>query len=190
MTGKGISLDVKYEWEPVESLPGTAYRFPCPVTPRMTQMYGKPAVYRWIFYSEEGRAIRYYFGETRSLAGRIKQYLSPGKSQQTNIRMNEHLCSHSKLGLAVGIDVLRPESIVMNDRDLSVDGLKNGFVRKAIENLLIAEFEEDATVGIQLLNRPTAVSDEQKRESLRKVRTYLKGLPVEERMEILRKAAQ
>jgi hypothetical protein len=187
----GVSLEFKYEWEPVESISGTLYRFPSPVVPRMARIYDRPAVYRWVFLSPTGQTTKYYFGETQCLAGRIKQYLTPGKSQPTNIRLNEHLRRQSKLGLAVGMETVKLESIVLNDSNLGQNPLNSVFLRKALENLLIAEFHNDPTASeIELLNRPTTVSGRGTKEGLKKIRDYLKKLSPEERQEILRKAEQ
>lgn len=184
-----LRLEISYEWSTVESLDGTAYRFPGPVLPRMSALYKNASIYRWVFYSKDGQLASVYFGETDNLARRIGQYLAPGKTQQTNIRLNKHLIEHSEQGLIAGMEMLKLGSFKINGIDLASNCLDGGSVRKLIESLLIVEFQGNATNSeCKVLNRPAGISGERKTELLRRVRSALKSATPAEREDILRKA--
>jgi hypothetical protein len=71
--------------------PGIPYVFPYKISEFIKVQYDRPAI---------------YFGEAESLVKRISQYLRPGESQQTNVRVHLHLHRYVGNKSIVNLDVL------------------------------------------------------------------------------------
>jgi len=60
-----------------------------------------PGLYRFRLI---GPAASVYVGETDDLHRRFAHYRSPGPSQRTNVRMNEHMRTHLQSGRPVSVE--------------------------------------------------------------------------------------
>ena len=183
------SLNIESQWIPVESNSGTAYRYRVEVTPRMRTMYEKPAVYRWLVTSPESKLVAAYFGETDTLARRIGQYISPGKSQQTNLRIKAYFDQRLKERCTIGIDVFQFQPFSIKQIEINEGSLRHSQVREFLEGFAILEFQgAEGNEYCLLLNRTQNTEEKSENKTTRDIRRALKGLSTEQKREILRRA--
>src|SRR5260370_24101574 len=134
-------VNIESRWIPVESNSGTAYRYPVQVTLRMRAMYEKPSVYRWLVTSPKSELVAAYFGETESLARRIGQYISPGKSQQTNLRIKAYFDEKLKESYTIAIEVLQFQPFSIKQIEINQESLRHSQVREFLESFALMEFQ-------------------------------------------------
>ena len=137
-----LSIEVAFEWEAVRMSEDGEYFFPQPVTKFMRQSYPGPAVYRRNIYKDRPTDRKLvYIGETEKLApNRIRGYLNPGPSQQTNQRLKREFEEYLEQGLNVRLEVLRLGQVTIGDISLGPDDLQDKHVRQFIEELLITYY--------------------------------------------------
>jgi len=95
-------------------------------------------VYRW--YVERKNEILVYIGETKQFSKRINQYLSPGKDQKTNKRINEIFKNLINEECKIYLDVLNLENILLEEFKLEDSNLKE--FRRLFENYFILKAKE------------------------------------------------
>ena len=182
-------LNIGSEWIPVESNSGTAYRYPVQVTQRMKTMYEGPAVYRWLVSSPEADLVAAYFGETDSLARRIGQYLSPGKSQQTNLRIKVYFDEKLKENYTIAIERLQFQPFFIKQAEINQGSLGHSQVRKFLEGFAFLEFQyTKGNENCLLLNRSQNAAERDENRTVRDIRNRLKKMSPEQRREILKRA--
>jgi len=181
-------LNIEVRWVPVESNSGTAYRFPVHVTERMRAIYDKPAVYRWLVTSPNAELKGVYFGETESLACRVAQYISPGKSQQTNIRLKSYFDERLKEKCTIAVEMLEFDPFSIKDIEIDAKSMRHSFVRKFLESFAFMEFQcTSANKECDLLNRSQDASQKVQNRKVREIGKILKAMPAQEGEEILKR---
>jgi hypothetical protein len=134
------NLHLKFEWELVQYEEDRTYQFPNVISPFMKARYKEPAIYRWSVFKESFEECNtVYIGESTELIRRINGYLKPGISQQTNIRMNALFTEYIDKGFSIYIELMRIESLIINNKSYSQDDLNNKYMRRLIENFLIVD---------------------------------------------------
>ena len=143
MTERPVSIALEFHWQSlgrmrVDANDGLQF----PVAPR------RPGLYR--FRLRDNGIARHYVGETDELRRRFQNYRTPGKSQQTNIRMNAEFRDHMAAGGSIEIDIV-VDKIHVNatGQPVQVD-LSDKAMRRLFEH---AALVDEAAAGIQLLNR-------------------------------------
>jgi hypothetical protein len=138
-----------------EKAPGTAYRYPEPLTAHFKRSHGKPGVYRWLSV-DQNRHRSIYIGEAEDIGRRLAGYLCPGAKQQTNIRVKQFLDDRKLAGAAIELQILDFDPFSINDLTISPKTLTNSYVRKLVENLAIAAQQSELCT---IVNRGTDFID-------------------------------
>lgn len=125
-----LNLELKTEWEDIDYKDYKLFDV-------------LPAIYKWSFWIDNEKSV--YIGETVNLRNRISHYLNPGKTQQTNIRLNENYIKKSN---KVILQKLKINKFSINKKNIlanlnQIELLKNIYYRKLIENLLLINTSED-----------------------------------------------
>jgi len=115
------------------------YLFPQEISKFMRDTYKHPAIYKWAI--ENDRKIEsIYIGEAEKLCPRrIRGYLKPGPTQMTNIRLNSIFTDSLKNDKTVSLYYMMFSTFTINDKEISIDELKDKYIRRLLENLLIIE---------------------------------------------------
>lgn len=138
-----------FEWEPLLRDANEHYFFPSPITGFMKKNYRRPVIYRWVIDYGQDENL-YYIGETTKLCPeRLSGYLSPGPSQQTNIRLNRQFHESISSGAKVSMELLKLNGSFLDDLEIQDADLKRQDVRRLIERLLIVLYRNR---GLQILN--------------------------------------
>jgi len=149
---KMIELDqfeIKYEWVPVLRAPNETYCYPGGMPTFFVQTYLPPAIYRWAFFKNSPTPYRAYIGEADSLSQRVRGYLWPGATQQTNLRMKTELEDGIQAGARIELQVVKFRPFVINSVQVTESSLHIGPVRKFLEQFLIADCDQ---IHCELLN--------------------------------------
>ena len=94
--------------------------------------------------------VRHYFGETDELRRRLQHYRTPGKSQQTNIRMNAAFREHMASGGDIRVDIVTEGvTVIAADQPVPVD-LRHKALRRLLEHAAIVEADYSGSI---MLNR-------------------------------------
>ena len=136
-------MHLEFHWQFLGQVqPDIHSRLVFPIAPR------RPGLYR--FRLSGNGPPRHYVGETEELRQRFQQYRTPGRTQQTNIRMNAEFFDHMKAGGTIKIDILVDKAeIIVAGSSVSTD-LANKANRRLLEQAaLVAE----TAAGTKLLNR-------------------------------------
>jgi hypothetical protein len=104
-----------------------------------------PGVYRLTLW-EAGAVARVYVGESINLARRVRNYVRPGPTQRTSLRINELLTEHMQRD-GVSFEVAGDVRFTVDDRDVAVD-----LSRKA-DRVLV---EQAALVQVVAAGHPVA----------------------------------
>jgi hypothetical protein len=96
---------------------------------------GGSAVYCWCV---DDRPI--YAGQAQSLRKRVQQYVRPGPSQRTNIRLREVLTQRRSAGDRVALKVL--SSVRLNGEAVSESALSSKWLLGVLESWLVWWFRE------------------------------------------------
>lgn len=143
MTERPVSIAVQFHWQLLGRLRNDAGQgLIFPVAPH------RPGLYRFRLH---GNGVpRHYVGETDELRRRFRHYRTPGKSQQTNIRMNGEFRDHLAAGGSIEIDIVVDSIDVMAaDQPVPVD-LDDKSTRRLLEH---AALVDETSAGVHLLNR-------------------------------------
>ena len=133
------SLSIQVRWMCLECCPNEAYKFPSPRNAHIRKWYSRPGIYRWAVFDMQGRLCEAYVGETESIFSRLGQYLRPGKTQQTNLRLNAHVRDLLIQGLRLEYQVMEFDPFQINDVIINDESLGDPYVRRLIEALAISE---------------------------------------------------
>ena len=146
-----VKVDFAYQWKPILIEMDKEYYFPEKITPFMRKTYKHPAIYRWnIFRNEPDDEKLIYIGEAQELFPlRIKGYLKPGPSQQTNKRIKEKFQVYLDKGFKIGLEILRFDNIKIENFALTNNDLNDKHVRRFIEELMLIIYKQK---GFQILN--------------------------------------
>lgn len=170
-------LEIKHGWTDVQSSLEYNYKFPGEVTPYMKEQYSRPSVYRWMVWRPAYGVNAYYVGETDDLTNRIKQYLRPGKTQATNLRLKAYFDEAAKRDESVELQMLNFEPFQINKVTFSMDLLGPTHVRRTFENLLLVWLHADVPSGPPLiLNRVFAQDMERSKNRAEAALAALKKL--------------
>jgi hypothetical protein len=140
-----IKIRIEYSWAPVLKNDDSEYLFPDPKGSIKAE-YNSPAVYRWNI-SVSGEQRMYYIGEAQNLRERVYGYLNPGRSQQTNDRINRLLSQSYFLGFRASLAIL-DNLMVSTDTgiDFSKKDLESKHFRQFVEGLLISISREGGEI--------------------------------------------
>jgi hypothetical protein len=156
---------INYEWQPVELDPGKPFNYPSSLNKAFIGNNSKPALYRWALKDENGLLTGAYIGETENLVRRIKGYLRPGPTQQTNIRMRKNFLDHIESGGIVELQILKFEPFGINNVNVYDESqLGNSYIRKMMENFLLADHD---SVHCELKNCVANPIERRRRKSMR-----------------------
>ena len=176
------SFEIDFVWTAVEALDGTAYGFPNGLTPRMKVKYSSPAVYRWTVNSDKGKLVAIYFGETENLYRRMGQYLRPGPSQKTNLRIKAQSDQALLQRSSIGLEVLSFEAFTLNSVKFDDTCLGYSYMRQCLENLTLANFIcISCNSGCIVMNVSESKSEKMVLKATADARRILDGLPASER---------
>lgn len=103
---------------------------------RFPHLRREPGIYRIMVNVGEDRRV--YIGETDNLQRRFAGYRTPGRTQTTNVRMNERLRRVASAGGTSRLDVMTAIRLRLDGMDIGVD-LGNPFVRRYLENAALVE---------------------------------------------------
>lgn len=147
---------IDYRWIPVEVEKGIPLLYPSGASKYLKEHYSNASVYRWGFF-KSGAILKAYIGEAWNLAERIPQYLKPGPSQRTNIRIHHEMEADIKSAFEVRLDTLRvQEPFRLNSVLIADSEMHNPFVRLLIENFAIADHEKITCEILNLKRNPLA----------------------------------
>src|ERR1039457_5941128 len=158
------SFHINYDWQPVETDLGKPFTYPSALSEFFDGTYSKPALYRWVFRDKRGLISAIYIGETENLAQRVKDYMSPGRTPQTNLRMKEDFLNHIESGGIVELQILRFEPFGINNVNVYESQMGNPYVRKMMENFLLADHDQ---VHCELKNCVANPIERRRRKSMR-----------------------
>ena len=131
-----LSLDADCEWVAVTDELGNAYRFPTPVG-SLRSKYPGPSIYRWVSRRSDGTIESIYVGETENLGRRIYNYLNPGASQQTSLRMNAELKELVAGDHVVTLERVKFKTILLGGVEIPTASLADKHVRVMLEHALL-----------------------------------------------------
>lgn len=123
------------EWLPVLGDSGSRYSFPNPVPQWLSAYRPTFGVYRWI--AETGAKKIAYVGEAENYARRLYQYLKPGPSQRTNLRLHETFTELVSRGVAVTFDIMVLKSGSFAGTTLTTTDSGEADVRRLLEAVQI-----------------------------------------------------
>jgi len=83
----------------------------------------------------------YYIGESMKLCTRLRNYLNPDPTQQTNKRLNE-IFNQLDQGSVAKIDYISFERVNLGDFVILPSDLKDKHIRKALEGILICYYKK------------------------------------------------
>ncbi len=139
---------VDSHWEPFLAGDGRTYEYPMKRSGFQVS-YSKPGVYRWLLEPPSPKyRTEVYIGETENLA------------ERRNKKLSRHLAQRKKEGYRISYQFLHVGSIQVNQSRAETN-FHNPFIRKAVENLLLAEI--DPTEFIVLNSRLTPIERRKKR---------------------------
>ncbi len=146
-----FSFGFPFTWEPVFSSEKSPYFFPNPITSFMRETYNKASVYRWNIYKKSPLIPDFlYIGMCNELCpNRLKNYLSPTKSQKTSSRINNKLNSFISEKYFVQLETLQFNKISISNNFFVMDNLKDKHIRIMIESMMVAHYKLN---GTKLLN--------------------------------------
>jgi len=107
-----------------------------------------------------------YIGEAENLAERMRDYLWPGKNNQTELQLKADFLDHSKSGGSVELQTLRFDPFGINNVNVYESQLGNPYIRKMMENFLLADHDR---VHCELKNCVANPIERRRRKSMRAV---------------------
>lgn len=150
-----LKIEFEYEWKPVLAEDGKEYRFPEERTEFM-KMYKRPAVYRWNVSRPDDRR-KVYIGEAKDLYRRIYGYLKPGRTQETNKRINTLFNNYLSQGYTIRLEVLQVDNVRVAGVTFTANDLSNKYIRTLFESLMITVHEQNR---VELLNKQVETKKE------------------------------
>jgi hypothetical protein len=137
--------EIRYTWIPVSVAQGVFFVFadvPTLLKARtwLSVLAGNSAIYRWGFFRRDV-LVEVYIGETENFRQRVRGYLCPGPSQETNKRMNSEFNRAIDGGLEVRLEILKIEPAYLNRVRICNENLCDPFVRGMMENFILADID-------------------------------------------------
>ena len=135
-------VSVEFQWQGLGSVQRDEQGLLAfPAAPR------RPGLYRFRLCSNGDD--RHYIGETDELRRRFQHYRTPGRTQQTNIRINARFFDHMAAGGSIEVDIVDDRvAVTAAGTPLDVD-LADKAMRGLLEH---AALISDAAAGVELLN--------------------------------------
>ena len=162
-----VIQQIDYCWKSVEKSPDESYVFPHRTSNFMKSEYSRPGIYRWVVYSPNGAPVAAYFGEAENLVKRIGQYLRPGESQRTNLRLHMEFHRYIKNQRTVKMDILDFSPFRLNSIEASVSDLHNRCLRIMLEAFAILNFKSSReTKECRLMNLQMSSPDRKIRRAI------------------------
>jgi len=158
----GSMIDIRYQWIVVEAK-GVPFQLSREAVAPVACIQPKPAIYRWNFL-KKGTSVKAYIGETEDLRRRVRGYLNPGPSQETNKRINAEFRKAIQSGLTVQLETLSVEPIRINRVHVNTDHLWDLFLRKMLENFVLADFD---AVNCELLSLALNPLERRRRKAMK-----------------------
>ena len=115
---------------------------------KLRSSFSGPAIYRWVI-EFSGQSLKVYIGETEELGRRLYQYLNPGSTQHSNLRLREEFLLAKAQGQEVFLERLEFEPFTLNGVRVSVEELNRKYIRRLLEALICLQLNE----GVISLNR-------------------------------------
>ena len=165
-TPEGSMTDIRYQWIVIEISRGVPFQLSIKldkITAPVAQIQQKPAIYRWSFL-KKGLPVKAYIGETEDLRKRVGGYINPGPSQETNKRINGEFKGAVQSGLTVQLEILHVEPVRINRVRVNTEHLFDPFLRKMLENFVLADFD---VVNCELLNLALNPLERRKRKAMK-----------------------
>ncbi|MBZ5647487.1 MAG: hypothetical protein LAN37_09720 [Acidobacteriia bacterium] len=141
-------LDIEMRWTPVLAGVGEPYRFPQKTTKYLRERYQGPAVYCWRLDRPRVPSV-VYVGETDCVIRRLRGVLWAGRRGETNLRLNRLFQSLLAEGADITLEVLSFEPFAVNGYEVSMERLRNPYLRKLVESIAILT---EARMGSMVLN--------------------------------------
>jgi hypothetical protein len=114
---------------------------------RFPVIEARPGLYRFEFSSD--RTVTQYIGETDRLSRRLQNYRTPGRSQQTNLRLNRLLVKHLQKGNQVFLSVVDAAIHITSGTNKCEADLSAKCVRILLESAALINAR---VAGVSLLN--------------------------------------
>jgi hypothetical protein len=92
---------------------------------------------------------RLYVGEADILCRRIGNYLTPGPSQKTNIRLHNLFKGLVNRGCRIRLEILEFLPFYLGDIEIDTTDLHSKLIRRFIEHMLAAYYSK---LGYELIN--------------------------------------
>jgi len=128
---------------------GQPYRFPQKTTKFLRRRYVGPAVYCWRVDRPGMRSV-VYVGETDCVLRRLRGVLWPSyKGAETNLRLGRLFRGLMGPGVQITLELLEFEPFVVNGYEVTMERLRNPYLRKLVENIAIVT---EAQLGSIVLN--------------------------------------
>ena len=157
---------------------GRPYRFPQKTTKYLRQRYQGPAVYCWRLDRPRVPSV-VYVGETDCVIRRLRGVLWAGRRGETNLRLNRMFQSLLAGGAEITLEVLSFEPFILNEYKVSMERLRNPYLRKLVESIAILT---EARLGSMVLNWGRELVARQKVRLL----PYVEQMEPEERRRFLK----
>ena len=143
MSSAEVVVSVEFQWQGLGAMKRDERGFLAfPPTPC------RPGLYRFRLCGNG--AARHYVGETEDLRRRFQHFRTPGRTQQTNIRLNSQCQEHMAGGGEIEVDIV-VDKVEVTTAGTALDvGLADETMRRLLER---AAMIRDAAAGIELLNR-------------------------------------
>lgn len=137
-----LDLNFTWEWKRVLRDYDEEYAFPEDLTQFMKTRYNFPTIYRWCVCKDGQLQPNFiYIGEAKKLYTRLKSYIRPGPTQETNKRLNSKF-NQLEPGLVARMDYISFEKVNLGDFIIIPDDLNDKHTRKALEGLLICYYKK------------------------------------------------
>ena len=149
-----MKVEIAFRWEDMECERGVAYKFPGAPTPHMKK-YRIPGVYRWAIFDQGGTLKPAYVGEAENFERRLKNYLKPGKTQHTSLRIRAALDEYEAQGRDIRFQLVSFDTFSINSCNFDCSQLADPFAREVIENLVVLEASNS---GCKVLNKGIGVT--------------------------------
>ncbi len=145
-----MKVTYDFQWRPIRAGNESNYLFPMPVNSANAADVNGPAVYRWVIYATEpGDLRRVYIGEAEMLSRRIRGYLNPGPTQQTNIRMKAEFEGEIAAGHKVMLEALHFDALDLSGVKLTMGDLSDKNTRRFLEASIVLLYSR---LGYTVLN--------------------------------------
>ena len=151
-------LDLEMRWRPVMAAVGQPYRFPEKTTKYLRQRYQGPAVYCWRLDRPKMPSV-VYVGETDCVIRRLRGVLWAGRRGEPTLRLNRLFQKLLAEGAEITLEILDFERFVINDYEVSMERLRNPYLRKLVESVAILT---EARLGSVVLNWGRELVERQK----------------------------